>query len=139
MNDHDFSTTFTVGQTPEEAFAAINRVDRWWSEGLEGSSDKVGAEFIYRHGDAHYSKQKVTELIPGKKIVWLVLDSHLGFVEPSSEWNGTTVTFDIAQKGDETEVRLTHAGLVPELACYRGCTCRCGWHGRRETVGRRHR
>jgi hypothetical protein len=35
------------------------------------------------------------------------------------------VIFDIARKGDRTEVRLTHQGLVPSYECYEICTD--GW------------
>jgi len=122
MNDQDFTTTFTVDQTPEEAFAAINNVRGWWSGEIEGSADKLGDEFTYRYKDVHYSKQKITELIPGKKVVWLVLDGYLNFVEDKSEWKGTKVTFEIAEKGGTTEVRFTHVGLVPDHECYGACS-----------------
>ena len=124
MNAQNFTTTFTVDQTPEEAFAAINNVRGWWSgePGIEGSTDKLGDEFTYRYKPHHYSKQKITELIPGKKVGWLILDSQLNFVKDKSEWNGTKITFEIAKKGDKTEVRFTHLGLVPDYECYGSCS-----------------
>jgi hypothetical protein len=122
MTDQNFTTTFTVDQTPEEAFAAINNVRGWWSGEIEGSTDELGDEFTYRYQDLHYSKQKITELIPGKKVVWLVLDGQLNFVNDKSEWKGTKITFDIARKGDKTEVRFTHVGLVPHYECYGACS-----------------
>jgi hypothetical protein len=121
-NNRDFTTTFSVDQTPEEAFEAISNVRGWWSGEIEGPTDKLGGEFTYRYRNIHYSKQKVTELIPGKRVVWLVLDSTLDFIEDKREWNGTKVTFDIARNGGKTEVRFTHAGLVPAHECYGACS-----------------
>jgi len=130
MNDQNFTTTFTVDQTPEEAFAAINNVRGWWSgdPGIEGSTDKLGDEFTYRYKPHHYSKQKTTELIPGKKVVWFVLDGYLNFIEDKSEWNGTKITFEIAKKGDKTEVHFTHVGLVPDDECYGVCSNAWGFY-----------
>lgn len=122
MNSQNFTATFTVDQTPDQAFAAINNVRGWWSGDITGSTDKLGAEFTYRYKDVHYSKHKITEFIPGRKIVWLVLDSHLSFVEDKTEWNGTTITFEISEKGGQTEVRFTHLGLVPDIECFNGCS-----------------
>jgi hypothetical protein len=126
MNDHNFSTTILVDQTPEEAFAAINNVRGWWSGVIEGSTDELGGEFTYRYKDLHYSKQKITELIPGKKVTWLVSDATLNFVEDKSEWNGTTIVFEIAKKGNKTEVNFTHVGLVPDDECYGACSSAWG-------------
>ena len=124
MKSQNFSTAFMVDQTPEEAFAGINNVRGWWAgkPGIEGSTDKLGDEFTYRYNPHHYSKQKVTELVPGKKVVWLVLDSALNFVEDKSEWKGTKITFEIAKKAVKTEVRFTHVGLVPDHECYGACS-----------------
>ena len=122
MNDQNLSFAFTVDKTPEEAFAAINNVRGWWSGNIEGSTDKVGDEWTYRYEDVHYSKQRVTELVPGERVVWLVLDGFLNFVEDKTEWTGTEIRFDISRKGDQTEVRFTHVGLVPEFECFGACS-----------------
>jgi hypothetical protein len=113
MKGQNFTTTFTVDQTPEQAFAAINNVRGWWSGEIAGNTDNLGDEFTYRYQDVHYSKQRITESIPGKKVVWLVLDSYLSFVDDKTEWNGTTVSFEVSKKGKQTEVHFTHLGLVP--------------------------
>ena len=125
MNDNSFTTTITVDQTPEQAFAAINDVRRWWTGVIDGPSDMLGGEFTYRYKDIHASKQKVTELVPGRKVVWTVTDSALQFVEHKDEWTGTKVVFDIVRKGDKTEIRFTHVGLVPNFDCYNACSK--GW------------
>src|SRR6266702_905912 len=122
MKSQNYSTTFIVDETPEEAFAAINNVRDWWSGNIEGSTNKLGDEWTYRYKDIHYSKQKITEFIPGKKVVWLVLDSYLNFIEDKTEWNGTKITFEIGKKGDKTEIRFDHLGLTPEVECYDACS-----------------
>ena len=122
MKNADFTTTFSVDQTPEEAFAAINHVRAWWSGEIEGETDKPGAEFTYRYKDAHYSKHKITELVPGKKVVWHVLDSRLSVPQNKSEWNGTDIVFEISAKDGKTDVRFTHVGLVPQYECFDRCS-----------------
>jgi hypothetical protein len=122
MKNQNFTASFTVEETPEQAFAAINNVRGWWSGEIEGSTDEAGEEFTYRYKDIHYSKQRITELTPGKKVVWLVLDSYLKFVEDKTEWNGTEVTFEVSKNGDKTEVRFAHVGLVPEFECFDACS-----------------
>ena len=126
MMKQGFTTSFSVDQTPQEAFAAINNVRGWWSGQIEGDTDKLGAEFTYRYKDVHLSKQKITEFIPGKKVVWRVLDSNLSFAKDKSEWNGTDIVFDISEKEGKTEVRFTHVGLVPEYECYGSCSSAWG-------------
>jgi Activator of Hsp90 ATPase homolog 1-like protein len=122
MNKRNFTVTISMDRTPEEAFAAINNVGGWWSGEIEGHTDKLGAEFTYRYKDVHRSTQKITEFVPGKKIVWHVVDSDLSFVKEKSEWTGSDIVFEIANKNGKTEVRFTHAGLVPRQECYGNCS-----------------
>jgi hypothetical protein len=121
MNSKDYNIVFSVDQSPKEVFDAINNVRRWWSEDIEGSTDKLGAEFKFRHKDLHRSTQKITEFVPGRKVVWHVLDSQISFVEDSAEWKGTDIVFEITKKNNKTELRFTHVGLVPTIECYGDC------------------
>jgi len=113
MNNQNLTTTFTVDQTPEEAFAAIKNVRGWWSGEIDGRTEELGDEWTYRYQDIHYSKPRITESIPGNKVVWHVFDGYLNFTQDKTEWTGTDITFDIAKTGDKTEVRFTHVGLAP--------------------------
>jgi hypothetical protein len=125
MKDDDFTTAFTVNQTPEAAFAAITNVRGWWSEEIDGRTDKLGAEFKYHFRDIHRCTIKITELVSGKKVVWRVLDNYFNFTNDETEWTGTDIIFEISKEGDKTEIRFTHQGLVPEYECYDACTD--GW------------
>jgi hypothetical protein len=122
MMKPNFTATISVNKSPEEAFAGINNVREWWAGEIEGDTDKLGAAFTYRYKDVHYSKQTVTEFIPGKKVVWHVSDSQLNFVKDKGEWDGTDIVFEVSEKEGKTEVRFTHIGLVPENECYGGCS-----------------
>jgi uncharacterized protein YndB with AHSA1/START domain len=122
MTNQNFTTTFSVDQTPEEVFKAINHVRGWWSEEIEGGTDKLGDEFTYHYKDAHRCKMKITEVIPGKKIVWRVLDNYFNFIEDKNEWVDTEISFEISRKGNKTDVRFTHVGLVPGYECFDVCS-----------------
>lgn len=116
------TTTISVPQSPQAAFDAIVDVRGWWSGEIEGPTDVLGGEFSYRYKTLHYSKQRVVELVPGKRVAWLVVDSHLDFVADEKEWNGTMVTFDITREGERTVIRFTHVGLGPTDECFADCS-----------------
>jgi len=127
MTTKDFTTTILVDNTPEEVFDAINNVRGWWSEEIEGSTDKLNSEFDYHYEDVHRCKIKIVELVPNKKVVWSVLDNYFKFTKDKSEWKGTKIIFDIVEKENKTEMRFTHQGLVPAYECYE--ICRDAWTG----------
>ena len=122
MKNQDYSASITVNATPQEAFKSINSVTKWWTENLEGSSQKLNDEFTVRFGDVHVSTQKLIELVPNKKVVWLVTDSKLNFIKDKQEWNGTKISFEISEKDDKTQVRFTHHGLIPKIECFDACS-----------------
>ncbi|MDX2191279.1 MAG: SRPBCC domain-containing protein [Bacteroidota bacterium] len=122
MQNQSFSITFLVNQTAEQVFNSVNNVRGWWSQALEGQSEKLNDEFVYRNGEIHYSKHRIVESIPGERVVWLTLDSKLTFVEKQNEWNDTKVVFEITKEGDKTRLTITHDGLVPDFQCYEGCS-----------------
>jgi uncharacterized protein YndB with AHSA1/START domain len=125
---NDYTKTFLVDQTPEQVFAAINDVRGWWSEDIEGDTDRLGAAFTFRYQNMHRSVHKIRELVPGEKVVWHIPEADIHFVKDASEWNGTDVEFLIRKRADKTEVRFTHVGLVPKIECYGDCSGAWSFH-----------
>lgn len=122
MKQQHYTTAFLVDQSPAEVFAAINNVRGWWTGEIEGDTDKLDAEFTYRYQDVHRSTHKITEFVSGRRVVWHTTDSHIHFVKDKTEWTGTDIIFEIAKKGDKTELHFTHMGLVPGIECYGDCS-----------------
>ncbi|MES2780299.1 MAG: SRPBCC domain-containing protein [Bacteroidota bacterium] len=125
MKNHNFTTTLTVDQSPEEVFNAINNPRGWWSEEIEGSTNKLNDEFNYHYEDIHRCDIKIIESIPNEKVVWLVKNNYFKFTRDTSEWKNTQISFEISTKNNKTQLRFTHIGLVPEYECYE--VCQEGW------------
>ena len=122
MSKQSFAASFTVARSADDVFKAITNPRAWWSQEIEGETDRLGAVFYHHYQDVHRCTLKITELVPGRKVVWHVLDNYLNFISDQAEWNGTDIVFEIARKGDETEVRFTHVGLLPSDECYGVCS-----------------
>ncbi|MGH8828631.1 MAG: SDR family NAD(P)-dependent oxidoreductase, partial [Jiangellaceae bacterium] len=121
----DYTITFVVSKPPDEVFAAVNDPRGWWDGEVTGTTDQLGTEFTYRHGNQHTSVQRVVELVPGERVVWEIVSSKLGFVDVPEPWTGTRISFDLEPDGDGTRVTLVHHGLTPALECYDACSA--GW------------
>lgn len=127
MKKDDFTTTILVDKTPKEAFDAVNNVRGWWSEEINGNTDALNEVFRYHFKDLHKSTMRITEILPGKRVVWLVEDNYFQFTKDRKEWIGTEIIFDISTKGDKTQLTFTHKGLVPDYECYN--VCHDAWTG----------
>ena len=132
MKQENFNYNFKTSKTVNEVFEILLDVKQWWSglyeETIKGKSRKEEDEFTFKAGGGlHFTKQKLIELVPGKKIVWLVTESELTFLSDPGEWVGTKLRFDVLPNGKYTEVTFTHEGLVPQIECYNNCSA--AWTG----------
>lgn len=121
MNDKNYTTSIVVEQSPEEVFKAVTNVRGWWGEGVVGSTEQEGDEFTYEVPGVHRSVQKLVEVVPNERVVWLVTESNMTFISDPKEWVGTKIIFEITKEGDKTKLTFTHEGLVPAVECYKFC------------------
>ncbi len=127
-SSESFTATIEVAASPHDVFECICDVSKWWGgRDLEGRARRLHDEFTITHGDAHYSKQRVIELVPDRRVVWLVVEGRLGWLERDpQEWTNTRLIFDITSTRGSTRLHFTHDGLVPAKECYARCSS--GWN-----------
>jgi len=118
----DFTTTFVVDQTAKEVFSAVINPRGWWSEEIDGPTEKLNDEFVHHFQDVHVCKIKLVEVTPNKKVVWQVLENYFSFIQDQREWKNTKIVFEISEKNGKTELRFTHVGLVGDYECYDLCS-----------------
>ena len=120
MNQQDFTCSITVNVTPEQAVENINNVSAWWAKNVEGDTQNLNSNFKVLFGETlgHF---KIIEVVPGKKIVWLVTDCYLPIFKNTTDWNGTKIEWDISTESNSTQIKFTHVGLVPGKECYNDC------------------
>src|SRR5688572_16251018 len=97
MKNQNFNITLSVDKTPNEVFNAITNVRGWWSQEIEGGTAKLNDEFQYNYQDMHRCKMKLIEVVPDKKVTWLVLDNYFNFTQDKTEWKNTKINFEISR------------------------------------------
>jgi len=108
-----YSVAIEVVNSPHKVFKhLIHDVSKFWPEEFEGESSHLNDEFVFRTGDSHYSKNKVVELLPDRKITWLVTDSRRK--TDNYSWTGTKMIFELNPEGGSTRLKFTYDGLVFE-------------------------
>lgn len=108
-----YTVAIEVARSLLDVFDHLTKdVSKFWPEELIGECSKLNDEFIFRSGDSHYSKNKVIELISGKKLVWLVTESMRK--TDNFEWTGTKMIFELLTKGDNTLLVFTYDGVILE-------------------------
>lgn len=127
MDTKSLTLIIWVDKTPTIAFNAVKNFRGWWSEEIKGNTDELYEEFFYHYKDIHLCKMKLIEIVPDKKLVYLVVDNQFNFIQDKTEWVNTKLIFEISTEGDKTKVQFTHQGLVPEYECYN--VCHDAWSG----------
>ena len=130
MRTENFTYSFESSKPAETIFETVLDVRKWWNgvynETITGNSKNVNDVFTFlAGGGVHATTQKMVEMIPNKKVGWLVTASNLSFLKKPDEWKNTKFNFQLDKKGDKTKITFTHEGLQPEIECYDDCST--GW------------
>jgi len=121
----DFNSSIFAKISPSEAIKRINNVPEWWGINFTGSSQKQGDTFVVKMGGDSFFNFTVTEIIPGKRVVWHIEDCHMPWYEDKKEWADTKLIFDLSEDNGVTTVNFIHEGLTPDVDCYKDCSI--GW------------
>ena len=107
----NYTISIEIEKSPVDIFNHLTHdVAKFWPEDFEGASAKLNDEFVFSLGDSHYSKNKIAELVPNKKVVWLTTESIRK--ADNYDWSGTKMIFELIPKGDKTVVQYTYDGPV---------------------------
>lgn len=120
-NNKNFNTNILVEQSADKAYQAIQNFRAWWSEEIEGSTDKLNETFFYHYKDVHLCKVKLIEAVPNERLVYLVTENEFNFTSDKTEWVNTKLIFELSSENGKTKIHFTHEGLVPEYECYAVC------------------
>ena len=108
----NYSVTIELAKSPNDVFNHLINLKKWWPEDFEGEEIKLNSEFVFTTGDSHYSKNKVVEFVPDKKLVWIATQ---GIRKTDNyEWTGTKMIFELTPKGNDTILKFTYDGVVLE-------------------------
>ena len=125
MKKNDFNSSISAKISAAEAIKKIGNIPEWWGVTFSGSSEKQNDTFTVKMTGDSFFDMTVTELIPGKRVVWLVTDCHMPWYSDKTEWTNTKLIFDLHEHNGITEVIFTHEGLTPNVECYKDCES--GW------------
>jgi hypothetical protein len=121
MKKNDFTSSISAKVSAHEAIKKISNVPEWWGITFTGKSENPIDMFTVKMGGDSFFNFTVAELIPGKRVIWLVTDCNMPWYSDKKEWANTKLIFDLVENDGLTELNFTHEGLTPDLECYKDC------------------
>jgi hypothetical protein len=125
METKNFQSSISTPIGASEAIKKISNVPEWWGINFSGNAEKQNDRFMVKMSGDSFFDFTVAELIPGKRVAWLVTDCHMPWYSDKKEWANTKLIFDLAENNGMTTVNFTHEGLTQEVECYNDCAP--GW------------
>lgn len=108
----NYTVAIVIEKSAQDVFNHLIDLSKWWPETFEGEDIKLNTEFVFTTGDAHYSKNKVIEFVPDKKLTWLAIESIRR--SDNYDWTGTKFIFELTPQGNSTLLKFTYDGVVLE-------------------------
>jgi len=105
-----------TSSSPDEVYAALTTFEGlsgWWASDTSGDTEADGV-IAFRFVPGGFD-MKVLELVPGKHVLWEVVDGP-------QEWIGTHVSWELRQDGDYTIVLFAHRGWAEEVEFMYHCS-----------------
>jgi hypothetical protein len=124
-NHKNYQCRILVDVDAKVAFENICDVGGWWASNLVGSTKTLGDKFTVRFGKT-FGTMQIIELVPNRKITWLVTESYLPLFKNVSQWKNTQLVWEVIRNGGASQITMTHVGLNPEMECY--SDCEKGWN-----------
>jgi uncharacterized protein YndB with AHSA1/START domain len=121
MEKKDFTSIISAKISAKKAIDKISNVPQWWGISFTGDSKNQNDQFVVKMGGDSFFNFTVEELIPGKRIVWLVTDCNMPWYSDKKEWANTRLIFDLEEHDGITELNFKHEGLTPDVECYKDC------------------
>jgi uncharacterized protein YndB with AHSA1/START domain len=117
----DFRAVKTLQSSPDAVLAALRTseaISEWWAPTTGSAAE--GGSFRADFDEGRHTDVLVTSVEP-QRVEWTVTAAphHHG------EWDGTTISFELASAGEATRMSFRHAGLTPQLECFD--RCEAGW------------
>ncbi len=124
-SENDFHCSISANINAHEAIKRIGNVPEWWGITFNGNSENQNDKFIVKMGGDSFFNFTVAELLPGKRVVWLVTECHMPWYSDKKEWTNTKLIFDLSENNGSTTLNFRHEGLTPNVECYKDCET--GW------------
>ena len=114
---HKVGVRSTSPDAVYDALTTLDGLSGWWASDTRGETG-LGGVVQFHFGPGNIDME-VKELHPGTRVRWAVADGP-------PEWLGTTVTFDLRQEGEYTNVLFSHEGWEEPVEFMRHCSTKWG-------------
>lgn len=124
----DYQKIIAISKPASEVYKAITEhIAGWWSNDLAGAAAHAGDSFDIAFGTTRKTFE-IIEATPNKLVVWKCVKAFINMASLSnkSEWEGTTIFWDIAPAEQGATLTFLHKGLNQSFECYN--VCENGWN-----------